>query len=635
MLAHPSVLPRLAYDLPVTLVVLLIVGLAGRFLYGSRRESQDAVEHLAISLVTGLLFVVGLGVTILFHRVGVHSIVPLVIAVTSALVWRTEPRASSPEGRVAARSLLITGLLVTLGITAGHEWLRNWVSLKGNLLLPHSDLGFFAMLAGELPAARVSDSWVGVMGVDALVPGESGDQWYHWGPIWLAMLITKLTGLPRLESLLNVTSSVLCVVIVAGVAALARSLRSMSLVRSVLAGIAALLVTSLPIMLWQSIGRICADSYIPLRHDSLVWNFSYLYEAMQIIAILLCWLRRRTTLALIFTACAAVSSPHFVAGVGPAIGAVMVVSALRRDKALLLPSAAAVGVMLAVWCVLHLIGVKMAGGIATGVAGSEAPGAMIGARVVAFVRDLALGGVFCAALIPGWLAVARQCEEGVRERARLLAWLPVAGMAGSLASFHLFAHAEKFHFTEFPHVTLAIPIAVCGFALLTLNARAWIARVAMIVLIAASAWGVHVLYYRPQRVTPAGMSVADANALKGALHGAPFGYFADFDRPWWLPIQGSLAAALDTRCIRLNPLKDADFEHEGAIFYHSWRPFDVMPFTPAEKLLPWGLKFARKLKIDYVLHLGDKKPPPAELTAAADVVLQRPGFILFKLKPGA
>jgi hypothetical protein len=630
MFSNPSVLPNLWFDLAACALVLGLFGLVGRLIAGHRLHGDEALARLAGMLVTGMLFVVGMGTTIIYRHLGVYTIVPLLLMAASIVVWRRFPPAVVQVSASEQRRLWVGLAIVLLGVVALNAWFRDCSTSDGMLRLPHGDIGFYGMLAKALPTAPVSNGWVATMGPIAIENGVT-DQWYHWGPIWLTMIIIKLTGLSSLEVLNNVCAPVLGTMIVICAAAIVRALTRLSISRSLLVGASALVLNALPMALFVWISHWGPDGWMRLRHDNLFYNFSYLFEAIQVFTIALCWLRGRRLMALLFIVCATISSPHFVAGIGVALGMLMIFALIKRDLTLARQTGLAVVTILLTWAMLRFgFHYSDAGGGSAGKLWNLTSPQLL-ERGAALMSNLGLLIAASILLIPGWLGLARQCREDMREQTRLLAWLPFTGLVGGLVANTFSDHFQKFHFVEFPYVVLALPLAVIGYGVLLGHQRRWVAGLAVAVLLGGSAWGTWELGSHPKRARVTTLTVEDASTLKKYLNGAPFGYVANVDRPWWLPINASLAAALDSRCIRLNVLKEADFEDPCSQYYADFLPFAVQCFRPHEKIPTWSLEFARALKLDYILATSNY-PVLDDIAKECDPVLQTESFLLYKIK---
>lgn len=633
MFSNPSVLPSFWLDLAASILVLAVSALAGRLLCTRQLHGDDPLERLAGMLVTGLLFTVGIGVTWIFRRPGVHTLVPVVL-VAAALWSRRRPvPASSPAPSSAVPAWLALGA-VTLLASLFHAWQFDWLGADGLIRHGHGDLGYFGMLAKALPEARMSDGWSAVGGAALADAGMAQDQWYHWGPVWLGMVIQQATGLPAIESVLNVGATVMCTVLILVSAAVVRALTRWGILWSTLVGAASIMTLAVPPLARPLLAKLLPFGWLQHGWDSLLFQFSYQFEALQVALVLLCWLRGRSALALVLVFCATIGSPHFVGGVGVAVGTLMVLGVLKRDKSLWMPAAAAVGTILLAWGTLHwLLGVKMLTGL-----GSSGGGGLFGftwQTLVAgggrILADIGIGLLLGLLVVPGWLALIRIRRDTLPPQARLLGWLAFAALGGSMAAFHLFTHAEKFHFVIFPMAVLAQPIAVFGLALWASQLSGWRRALPVLPLLITLAACLVDAQQRKEGRVNSGRTLEELNALKQHLHGQPFGYIAKSDRPWWIPKRAFMAALLDSRCVRLNPLADADVGNSYSRFYNSYRLMELTPYQEGTPINEWSLKLARSLGIRHILQTKADPVPPA-IAAACKPVFQSGDFTLYEIQ---
>lgn len=639
MFSNPTVLPNFWLDLAASILVLAGVALIGRLLLHRRLHGDDPFERLAAMLVTGLLFAVGMGVTWVYQRVGVHTVVPLVLV--GAALWARRAPAETPaagqggEPRWQWQGLAALGavLLVSAGF---HAWHFDWLDGEGMIRHGHADLGYYSMLASALPESRVSDAWSAVSGAALANAGMAQDQWYHWGPVWLGMLIKQATGLPAIESVLHVGGTVMCAILMLVSAAMVRALTRWNILWSTLAGAASIMTLAVPPLLRPFLAEHLPFGSRQHDWDSLIFQFPYQFEALQVVLIFLSWVRGRMTLALILVFCATISSPHFVGGAGVAAGTLMMLGLLLRDRTLWASAAAAVGTILLAWGFLHwVVGVKML----TGLSSSEGGGLFgftwltlqaAGGRVLG---DIGLGTVLGLLMVPGWLFLARKRQDQAPE-ARGLGWLAVACLLGSMAAYHLFNHAEKFHFVVFPMAVVAQPIAAWGLAVWAARLKGWRRALPLLVLGASVTLCVTDLLAGKMKGISSGRPPEQLNALKKVLKGEPFGYLTANDRPWWIPRHGFLAAQLDSRCVRLNPLVEADVKDHFSRFYNSYRLMELTPYNAGEPTFDWSLRLARSLGIRYILQTRADSMP-ASVIAACRPVFQSGDFTLHEIQAPA
>lgn len=633
MFSDPSVLPHLGQHLLIAAMVLAASLGAGRVIGGEMLHGRDRFFRVVSMMVTGLLFLVGLGVTVIYQRLGIHTLVPLVLV--GFAVWvRKRPMLGLDERYwISGGKLLLPITFVLVAVGLFNSWNRGLLGPDGMVRLGHSDLGYYSMLAKELPVAKVSHHWTAVMGSALADAGLAKDQWYHWGPVWLGMVIAKVSGLPALEAVLNVGEIVMVTLVVLISGAIVQKLTRWNATVSLLVGLASVVLMPFPQHLRPTIIPLLPHGWLQHCRDGLLWQFSYLFEAFQVMFIALTWLRGRKEMALVLVLCATFSSPHLVGGLGVAAGTLMLMGVVMRDREIWRPASLMVLTILTGWAFLHYgIGVQMATGLGSG----DGVG-LFGFdwnRVLSdtgkIISDIGIEVLLGILLVPGWVALIRIKKDDLPPEARLLGWLAIAGLVGGTAAFHLFSHEEKFHFTDFPMVLIAMPIAAWGLALWINCSQGWTRAVPALALVLAFASGVEDLAVRKEALKKTTISPAQLTSIKKQLNGQPFGYFASKDRPWWIPQRGYLAAVLDSRCIRLNPLQSADVSNRFSKFYNSFEIMALVPYGKGEPVHRWSMKVTEALGIRYILKSkGD--PIPSEIEGISETILKTEDLTLYRL----
>ena len=120
--------------------------------------------------------------------------------------------------------------------------------------------------------------------------------------------------------------------------------------------------------------------------------------------------------------------------------------------------------------------------------------------------------------------------------------------------------------------------------------------------------------------------------IQSQLKGRPFGYFALTDREWWMPEQSSLAAVLDSRCIRLNEIDLVDNHGTFSKYYGADIPHRLVPALPGESSDAWSLRFARRLGLACVIELKPNSLPAA-IKAQCRPLASAGGMTLFEIMP--
>jgi hypothetical protein len=632
--SNPSVLPHFWFDLLTEALLLCLFAGVGRLLCGKRTIGFDLSEHLALVLTVGMLFTVGLGTTIVFRRIGVHTLVP-VLLLGGFFLARRNPDQSESSSRVRDRWRPMAGLGLALILSAAlNMWYLDWQGSDGAVRLGHGDLGYFGMMTRSLGEAKVSDPWVAVAGSSLAEAGLSEDQWYHWGPIWMGMLIAKVTGLPAIESVLNVGGTVMLSLLIFLSGVITRALTGLNPFGCVLIGLISVCTLTLPQVAFPFLVVIAPFGSLQHCWESLIFEFSYQFEAIQVMAILLLFLRGRYGLALMVVFCATVSSPHFVGGVGIAAGTLLIFGLFRKDEILVKTGAAVVSTILIGWMILHwVIGVKMMGGLHMegqgGLFGLTLEG--IGSNSGKVLGDLGVALLLGIEVVLGWVAMVRIKRLGLPIHARVLGFMAIASIVGGMAAFHIFQHVEKLHFTGFPMAVLALPVAIWGLALWASQSKGLQRAIPILLLVVTFASCIKGLHKQKNGRVNIGVTIAQMDALKQQLKGEPFGYFADQDRPWWIPKYSFLAALLDTRCIRLNPLQSADVSDHYSRFYNTFKPMELVPFGNGENIEQWSIKLAHALSIRFILQTK-YDPVPPKVSALCRPIFEEGGFILYELR---
>ena len=626
MLSHSSVLAAPVIDSLVTLVVLLLFGAIGFVIGGKRSDSGELLDRLAGSLVLGMLFVIGIGVTLIYGRPGIHTLTPLVLMGYAFMARQKLTAVSLITPPSERRPLWWAVAALLMGTFLFHTWHHDWRMDGGMVRLDHSDYGYYALLAKGLSLTKVSTSWAAVAGQAAVEAGQTQDQWYHWGPVWLGMLIMKATGMPAVEAVLWCGSAVMVVMFTLLAAALVRALTGWGYGWSFLVGTISIMAMPYP----EALRGVSPFGYVEHSRESLLWNFAYYYEAVLVMMMLLSWVRGRLALAAIIAVCATLSSPHFVGGVGVALGTLMVGGLLIRDRSLWRPTAAVVGVILLTWGIL-----RFAFGADVGANRSESAEALSASRVIYAAGfsslSVAIELAVCGLLLPGWVTLLRRKGDEMSGRVRLLGWLAFAGLIGGMVASYVFDNVEDIHFTDFPLTILAMPIGIWGLACLANSSTQWLRYGAVTLIALCAVNGLTTLYSQKLTSYHPPMKLSQLDGLKKELKGETFGYYASMDRQWWVPKYAFVSAMVDARCIRLVPSQKADIENRISRASTSFLPMEIVPFKPGDSIIDWSLKLAKALNVSYVLGTRYDPVPPA-IVAASDCVFTDDDVVLYRLR---
>lgn len=637
MFSHETVLPQPIGNVVTAFACLALFALIGRVLNGRALGEGDALERWAFAWVTGMLFTVGVGVTVMFGKGGLHLLHPVLLLGFCLYGRRTKPQPASAGPSGDARAVWGT-ILAAFVLTAAYQlWRQDWSGPDGTVRLDHSDYGYFAMLSKGIAEAKTSLGWAATMGAQAVEAGRTGDVWYHWGPMWLGMLLTRLTGLPAIETVLLCTGIITCTIALLLVTALVRALTGWGALRSLALALLSLIAMPYP----ESLRAYPLFGHVEHSRESFYYFISYYYEAVIVFAALLAWLRGRNALLFVLLLCGAFSSPHFVGGAGLSVGVLMCGGLMLRKKELFRPSAAAVGILLLGWGIVRVL------------FGSETPvgAGKDGLTWMRLLNGIGYGGLssgvevlVCLLLVPGWVFLMRwtaptqpsessasaALTDDQAARARWIGWLALAGVIGGQMATYIFNFSEQLHFSDFPSTLLAMPAGIWGLTVLLRSARLPQRAIALLLIGLTTAFGLTTLIRQKNDMKPSPLTVARLTDIRKSLGGEPYGYFTTEDRAWWLPKYSFLAALLDSRCIRLWPLKSADLDNRFSRAASDFLPLEMVPMAKDEPIGAWSLRFIRRLKLKWLL--SEKGAPlPDEVRPYLELVSQGDGIKLYRI----
>jgi hypothetical protein len=600
--------------------------IVGRLIVPGAWSTGSPLQRRAIELACGLLFIVGVTSTITLGRFCYWSVLPLLQVAAAVHGWR-RPVLSENLTRWTWRevasiaSLALACLLFT-------QWHLGWLRPDGELRAFHSDLGYFIQIADQLPHARVANGWTAVIGEHlATAPGQH-DTWYHWGPLWLAVAVKAVTGLPAITSLLIVTGSVLNLALVLAASAVAQSLCRTNTTLSLIIGAASLVAVQ-----WlRAYGLLWIVDWFPngiVQHMrwTLAQMFSYKFEGVLLLTTLLLWLEHKTLPAVLLLFCAGVSAPHTVGAFGAMAGTLGFIGVVTRKPELWKTSATTIAALLAAWAMVSI-------GFGAGLPKAE------GQHLIVFeagdllrslraaVLDTGIGFIVGGLSLPGIVHLIRAKDERATERMHTLGWMAMAGIIGPYAAYSfLHSMADRFHFITLMQAALVLPVGVWGAARMAsqLTGAKRIASIAVIVL--TTGMGVHDLNWLRASERTTEWKAADVAVIRSVLQGKPFGFFAKSDRQWWIPKHNVIASMLESRCVRLNDLQRNDIytRYYGTDLVH-----DLVPRQPPETSEAWSLRLAAKLGIHHVLELAPE-PLPEAMKPFVKEVAHANGLRLFEL----
>ncbi len=630
-----STLPAPNLGLPPWLAITLASGLLIAFvglgvLLVPLRRSGDC--WLPVQAAAGMAFAAAVFSFQGLERVNYQGIICGALGIVSVLLWKrrlnfdtasTPPSGSLWEPSDGIAMLVASVLVLTITYASSGFAIQN-----GHIQGLNEDLGYFAQMARALPEAKVATVWTAVLGADTPAAGETTDVWYHWGPIWLVAGLFKNTGQSPLFLLIGVVAPVLNVLLALLSARITSQISGLSVRWSLLIGALAIIAVTFPSMSEAAtLGKWLQGEAMPHFHPSVAYQFSYKFEAILVLAAISAWLSNQLALSAAMLFVAAVSAPHTVAGCGLAAGSVGMVGLVLRQKRMITVAAVIVTTLIAAWAAIHyLFGVDMPKSDST---------QFIDLRPIELLhnagrglRDMGIGLILILPVVPGIWHLLRR-ERG--SPAQLLAWLAVAALCGSYMAFHLLLpDGDRSHFTMYAHAILIVPIGVWGLADSiaqgTMRQR-WIG-IGMISLV--SAFGVYEIQRLKAWQSPLPIAVDSVAKVRAILKGSTWGYFAERDRNWWIPQHAVLAGLLDSRCVRLNEIRERDQESHAARFYGVGRPFDLVPRLPGETDAVWSLRLAQRLGIRFIVEFG-KSPLPQEVLPTLREKASFSGLRIFEL----
>lgn len=582
-----------------------------------------------MNAVFGLIFAVGIGVTIMTRRVGTFLVQPLVLLVLACWANKRLRACKLLEATHERGHVIAALLLACFGTVAFHLWRQQWSAADGSVLIDHSDYGYYSMLAKGVTEAKVFLGWAATTGASAVEAGRTQDTWYHWGPIWLGMLLTRMTGIAEIESVLVSGAMISTLIALVLAACIVRVLTGWGHVKSLLLGAISLLAMPYP----EALRSFSPFSHVEHSRECYYWFISYYYEAVLVLSIVLSWLRGRQMLTLALIVCATLSAPHFVGGVGTTVGVLMCLGFMLRKRELFLPAMRAVGIILLTWAAIHFV-LKLS----TNVSNEVAKVSFSHFLTALFHGGLSvvLGLGVCALFLPGWIGLMRTRADGritddTVKRVRLLGWAAFSGLAGGMMATYLMRNSQELHFTDFPCTLLAMPAGIWGLARLTDDSDRCLRAFAWLSILATASFGVMTLQRQKGELQKMPWSVTQMNKVMKELRGEPFGYFTSEDRSWWIPKYGFAAALMDSRCIRLHPLKSADIDNNFSAASQDYLPMEMVPYAPGEPMHAWALKLMHHLRIRYLLRTRDTMIPE-EILQRCDLVCGGGELILYRLR---
>ncbi len=637
MTSLPSPEPNTAYLAVATLATLAAVYACGWILLPRHLAASSKLLRSALIGTSGLLFLTGICAGLALHRLSYLTLIPMVqvaLAGWSYLSNKRKPSADLPARDRWQKQDVLALILSVVVVTALFQYPLQRTLSDGTMRDVHSDLGFFVQQVMSIQDAGVANLWSPVLGDQTAAAGITQDLWYHWGSIFIAIGVTKTFQLPAINALLDVTGSVMDILLLLAASAIAslliRGKTPWMLVVGALSLIATQTIKVPALLLW-------IDDLLPygsFQHSkvTLALIFAYKYEGIIVLAALGAWLHRLNIVAILMLLFACISAPHTVAGCSVTGLAILVIGLALRHRTTWQAGLALVATPLAAWAAVTLLcGAEMAGG-AKGIA------LMKVADLIEITKRglIETGASLLISLLslPGIVYFMRARDEEVTPHMRTLGWMAMGGITASCGAFHFLGRmADSFHVMLFVQTMLVMPLGIWGLARMMQHCSGPMRSIALAIIVASSLMGLHDLTLTRLAVVEGRWPTEDIAAAAKVIGGKPFGYFAAKDRGWWIPERSVMASMIDSRVARLNPIKDEQ-KKDASRYYGYTRPFELVAPQKGENAYSWSLRFAEKLGIRHVIEFPQEPLPPI-IAAQAKLLLSLPSMKIYELMPQA
>lgn len=621
----------------LVVATLAILAAVGRLLLPRGILPESKLARLAIPWGYGLVFLTGIMAWVILGRMNYISwlsICQLIGLAAARWLMRNGAGDSTSTAdpdtgwtRREVTTALFTGLLLLVLL----QLPCRFFSADGHVMRFNKDWAFFVEMVLALPESRAANGWSIFMGEHTIAATGYADMWYHWGPLLFAAGLRGLTGLPAAQVLLIVANTVFNAILLAALAAFVRSLCRLPVWQCLLAGGVALLSVHFLRLLPEAFNLLGAWLPFDIFHHvrmPLATMFAYKYEAVLLFTALLLWQGGRKAHALGMIYLAACSAPHTVAFLAPAAATLAALGAVWRDRSLLRIGASVTAALLGGWATVHFaFQTDMTGGKATSHASFTGIDKLI--ETLRFgLLDSAAMLVVTIFFVAGCVFLIRHGRAVQDETARVLGWLALCGLVGSLFAFHALSSPDKFHIVIMSHSVLIMPVGACGLLWMAVSTRGRHRLLAMALYVSGAALGVHTLLSNDILQGAEAWKLSDVQTLHQHLRGRPFGYLARNDRDWWIPKLCPLGAVLDSRCVRLNPLDESKSAHFNPKL--SRIPLEWMPPRKDESPVDWSLRLAKALGIRHIIETW-QDPLPSVIRARLKPLHTAPGLFLYEI----
>ena len=615
--------------------LLVFVEVVGRFVLSPLVGWRLSIQSMALTIPVGMICVTGIMATVSLGRLNYLSMPPLIL-----LVWRLwmmrSARTLTPSAEGLSRNdwlALAATLLVSILITA---YVQTAGDHGSGVILPNRDLGFFALLAQEIPKAKLANGWALVLGEHTHASGLSTDNWYHWGPIWLTSLVHAVTHISSMDALLNVVTPMLHFAMIIAMASIMAVMTRWSPTRCLPASAMAMLALSWPTMsLIPTLKKWVGKELEQHVHWNATYQFSYKFEEVLVFGALGAFLQRKNWLAMFLIFAAGVSAPHNVAGIAIAAAALGGLALLRRNYAELRVSIITVALVAASWASIKIL-------FGLGLPKEDDSSMIVSdpSKVIEHLqllgRDLWFGMILMALMLPGLIFLIRMRDKS-NDRISTLGWLGIgAVISGYVAYQFLLPTGERAHFTGYAHTVFAFPLAFCGLVTASIHASSrWRPLFAALALGTVGVGAYDMAYDHWMSGTAyEAYTDADLQKVKDVVKGDKIGYFATEDRHWWIPKHAPLTAMIESPCVRLNMIPAKDQHAMLGKFYGSGVPYDLVPKKSGENDLVWSLRYAHAIDVKFLMETPQDLIPEV-IKSRSKLLIEVPGLKFYSVPEAA
>lgn len=623
----PGPLPPSPFEfhpLSVTLTVAALLaagGLIGCLVVPARSAPSCPWLRLSLRMAHGALFLIGTGACLAMGRVTYLIILPIAQLIASAIAWR-RPRTNASLAAWRWQDGLWLAALIVVCVVINH-WIHDWMDAGGRVRMIHVDKAYWSLQVDHVLDSGVLSGWAATLGEHAKESPAVTDIWYHWGPMILAALVKKATGMLGIVAHIHVVIAALDVILVVAATSIIRRLTSLSTGWCLL--LALMSITSVQWLKDYGIMWVAQDLPFGVGQHlrmTVASQMSYTLEGALIFTCLALALHGEKLWLSVTLFLAAVSAPQTLGCGLVVLTPFAFVSLLLGHRSVARAGGIAVLLLLVAWGLLHF-------GFHTGHAAtsSSKQESIVHLLTSATWRGLVdtLIGMFTGLLsMIGFIHLIRTRDP----RIAWLGWLGICGMAGPFGAFHLQAsNPERFQFVFFTQAVLVMPLGVWGLAHLAAHSAGSKQRIAVALLVLGFAMGLADLQHVKQVQVVEPWTATDAEKVRAELHGRPLGYFGT-DSRWWLPSQGQLGAMLGSRIIQLNEAVTSPTFRDT---YFGGVPLQLVTQEAGETPASWSLRLAEHIGVHHVIEAKGTSPLPDAIKAGCILRIDTPTLKLYEL----